>query len=515
MTSIADLSHEPWRFDFFDTLRRSSASSAGRSSAIPDGPTTAPRAPPAAHRRRGHAPRRICSARAGSLSRISGLEPRRVRATADRPMRILVKFLGLMGPQGAMPLATTEEASAVDARRATTPFRASSISSIIVSCSCSSAPGRMRARSPSTTGPTTTVSSPMSARPSASARRSSRDLDTCSRRRQARIRGPARRRRRKRLAAARRHPRPVRRTRRRSRNSSDRGSSSRPSERTRLGARTLRARRGHDARRQRSSACRTRSASALFVTDMAQYVRFLPNGELCEPLVDLVFFYVGEELDWDIELATAGAQRVAPMRIGSAVQLGWTSWLAPELDRPTACGARRAVQPAERMRRRREQESRNRFRVIEGKTMADISLETVTGKLNRVGYDAFFQALRQAKAPGNRNVELAHWLAQILQRTAPTSISTADHFKLDRARLAHRPRAGDRRVSQERDRDARRLQRASSICSTAAGITRRCLFGETQIRTGHVLVGALKSHELRARLHGHFAGIRARSPSTG
>ena len=42
--------------------------------------------------------------------------------------------------------------------------------------------------------------------------------------------------------------------------------------------------------------------------------------------------------------------------------------------------------------------------------MADISLEAVTGKLNRIGYDAFIQALRHAKSAGNRNVELAHWL---------------------------------------------------------------------------------------------------------
>ena len=37
--------------------------------------------------------------------------------------------------------------------------------------------------------------------------------------------------------------------------------------------------------------------------------------------------------------------------------------------------------------------------------MADISLEAVAGKLNRVGYEAFFQALRQAKGAGNRNME--------------------------------------------------------------------------------------------------------------
>ena len=67
--------------------------------------------------------------------------------------------------------------------------------------------------------------------------------------------------------------------------------------------------------------------------------------------------------------------------------------------------------------------------------MADISLEAVTGKLNRVGYDAFMQALRQAKGAGNRNVELAHWLLHILQQERTDLALTADHFKLDRAKL--------------------------------------------------------------------------------
>ena len=39
-------------------------------------------------------------------------------------------------------------------------------------------------------------------------------------------------------------------------------------------------------------------------------------------------------------------------------------------------------------------------------------------------------------------------------------------------------------------------------------------FGETQIRTGHLLVAALKSLELRRAPHQRLEGIRARSPST-
>ncbi|HXN88009.1 MAG TPA: hypothetical protein VN890_01405, partial [Methylocella sp.] len=68
--------------------------------------------------------------------------------------------------------------------------------------------------------------------------------------------------------------------------------------------------------------------------------------------------------------------------------------------------------------------------------MAEISLEAVTGKLNRVGYETFIQALRHAKGAGNRNLELAHWLAHILQKERSDVSLTADHFKLDRAKLA-------------------------------------------------------------------------------
>ena len=61
--------------------------------------------------------------------------------------------------------------------------------------------------------------------------------------------------------------------------------------------------------------------------------------------------------------------------------------------------------------------------------MTDISLESVTGKLNRAGYDAFIQALRHAKSAGNRNVELAHWLFHILQQERTDLSLSADHYK--------------------------------------------------------------------------------------
>jgi type VI secretion system protein ImpH len=66
----------------------------------------------------------------------------------------------------------------------------------------------------------------------------------------------------------------------------------------------------------------------IYVKDMEDYVRFLPSGARCEPLNDIVFFYLGEQLDWEVELAIPRGA-VEPVRIGTFGQLGWTTWMAP------------------------------------------------------------------------------------------------------------------------------------------------------------------------------------------
>src|SRR5215470_7703770 len=127
--------------------------------------------------------------------------------------------------------------------------------------------------------------------------------------------------------------------------------------------------------------------------------------------------------------------------------------------------------------------------------MPDINLETVAGKLNRVGYETFFQALRQAKRAGNRHVELAHWLGHILQGERTDIGQTADHFKLDRGKLLADVGAvvGGFRTNETE---------MPAVSNTIIDALDRgwhyatLLFGESQIRTGHVLVGALQSREL-------------------
>ena len=67
--------------------------------------------------------------------------------------------------------------------------------------------------------------------------------------------------------------------------------------------------------------------------------------------------------------------------------------------------------------------------------MTDISLETVAGKLNRIGYDAFLQSMRHARGEGNRHVELSHWFYHVVANPKSDISMTLAHFRLDRARL--------------------------------------------------------------------------------
>jgi type VI secretion system protein ImpH len=67
----------------------------------------------------------------------------------------------------------------------------------------------------------------------------------------------------------------------------------------------------------------------LYVPTLARYARFLPTGDLARQLADIVHFYVGMALEYDVELALPAGE-AAPMRLGVSGQLGWTSWLAPD-----------------------------------------------------------------------------------------------------------------------------------------------------------------------------------------
>jgi type VI secretion system protein VasG len=131
--------------------------------------------------------------------------------------------------------------------------------------------------------------------------------------------------------------------------------------------------------------------------------------------------------------------------------------------------------------------------------VTDISLESVTGKLNRVGYDAFIQALRHAKGAGNRNVELAHWLFHILQQERTDLSLSADQYKLDRARLLS-DLAGIISGFRKNETDMPGIANGVIDILDRGWHYATLFFGETQIRTGHLLVAGLKSTDLRRAL---------------
>jgi type VI secretion system protein ImpH len=91
----------------------------------------------------------------------------------------------------------------------------------------------------------------------------------------------------------------------------------------------------------------------ILARDLDEYERFLPVGEHSPRLVDLVFFCCGDEFEWDVELSIDAAA-VKPMTLGKSGRLGWTSWVAPNWSH--AKGTRRAdarFNAAERAARRR------------------------------------------------------------------------------------------------------------------------------------------------------------------
>ncbi|MDQ2779496.1 MAG: type VI secretion system baseplate subunit TssG, partial [Pseudomonadota bacterium] len=72
---------------------------------------------------------------------------------------------------------------------------------------------------------------------------------------------------------------------------------------------------------------------------MRQYLGFLPGGSGWRPLLDWVRLLAGPQLRWDLQLSLQPAEQPAP-RLGRHVRLGVTSWLG----RPAA----RIAEPTER-----------------------------------------------------------------------------------------------------------------------------------------------------------------------
>jgi type VI secretion system protein ImpH len=92
----------------------------------------------------------------------------------------------------------------------------------------------------------------------------------------------------------------------------------------------------------------------IFAKDLDEFERFLPSGQLCDRLADIVFFYLGDLVAYDVQLSLP-KRAVRPARLASFGRLGWTSWMVSPPD-PAEPGTRSDARfhPAEQARLKRK-----------------------------------------------------------------------------------------------------------------------------------------------------------------
>lgn len=133
--------------------------------------------------------------------------------------------------------------------------------------------------------------------------------------------------------------------------------------------------------------------------------------------------------------------------------------------------------------------------------MSEINRATLFGKLNAVGYKSIESATIFCKMRGNPYVELVHWLNQILQLQNSDIHCIVKQFNLDPARLSQD-------ITNALDRLPRGSTSISDLSSHIEEAVERgwvygtLMFGESQVRTGHLIVGILKTKTLTNALLG-------------
>jgi type VI secretion system protein VasG len=128
--------------------------------------------------------------------------------------------------------------------------------------------------------------------------------------------------------------------------------------------------------------------------------------------------------------------------------------------------------------------------------MGDIDRVALFGKLNSLAYKSIESATVFCKLRGNPYVELVHWFHQILQQPASDLSCVVRAFDIDAGRLAQN-------FTDALDRLPRGTTSISDLSAHIEDATERAWvwstlkFGDSQVRTGHVLLAALKTPSLR------------------
>src|SRR3990172_9707369 len=128
--------------------------------------------------------------------------------------------------------------------------------------------------------------------------------------------------------------------------------------------------------------------------------------------------------------------------------------------------------------------------------MSEIGRAALFGKLNSLGYKSLESATVFCKLRGNPYVELVHWIHQVLQLQDSDLHRIVRGFQLEPARLA-------RDLTASLDRLPRGATSISDLSPHLEEAVERgwvyasLMFGEGQVRTGHVLFGAVKTPGLK------------------
>ena len=128
--------------------------------------------------------------------------------------------------------------------------------------------------------------------------------------------------------------------------------------------------------------------------------------------------------------------------------------------------------------------------------MSEISRVALFGKLNQLGFQSIESATVFCKMRGNPYVELVHWLHQILQLQDSDLHHLIKHYELEPARVA----ADIVRTLDSLPRGATSISDLSPHLEDAverAWVYTSLMFGASQVRTGHLLFGILKTPNLR------------------
>ncbi|MFS2215868.1 type VI secretion system ATPase TssH [Telluria sp. Tellsp104] len=132
--------------------------------------------------------------------------------------------------------------------------------------------------------------------------------------------------------------------------------------------------------------------------------------------------------------------------------------------------------------------------------MAEISRVALFGKLNALCYRAIESSTVFCKLRGNPYVEMVHWMHQILQLQDSDLHRIIRHYELDAAVLA-------RDVTAALDRLPRGATSVTDLSSQLEETVERAwvfgtlMFGESSVRSGHLVFGMLKTSNLRNALY--------------